>query len=70
MKKEKSFSFEELARGTRHEEEHTATYDLLEEFVANHGKLPMRKIFYQAIAFDHLEEDPEYYIKLESIEKE
>lgn len=51
----------------RVEIEHQTTYEWMQDFVRSHGRLPPAMDFFRSIAMDHLDEDPDYYQKLESL---
>lgn len=52
------------------EAEHKATYDALKEYVADYGEMPPPRDFFAMITNDHLEEDLQYYVKLQKLEAE
>ena len=54
----------QLILGTRIESEHKPTYDFLKSYENKFGKLPPSKLFFRAIAQNHLDEDKNYYKKL------
>lgn len=54
----------QLKVGIQIESEHRHTYDLIKAFVEKHHKMPPREMMYTDIAKDHLQENKNYYKRL------
>ena len=54
----------QLIRGIKVESEHTKTINFIENYYKKHHDFPTKKSIYSHIASDHLNEDPNYYVKL------
>ena len=54
----------ELNLGIKIESEHKPTYNYLKAYLNKKGKLPPQRLFFKAIAQNHIDEDKHYYDKL------
>jgi len=54
----------ELNLGIKIESEHKPTYNYLKEYLRRNKKLPPQKLFFKAIAQNHIDGDKHYYNKL------
>jgi hypothetical protein len=61
---------EMLSRGALEEREHKPTYDALVNYIKTTGKMMDEDEFYRSIAGDHNRKIPDYYVRLEKMERE
>jgi hypothetical protein len=57
----------EVIAGVIEEQEHKSTYDWIENFIRENGRMPPFDLFTLHIAMDHLKETPDYYAKLQEV---